>query len=124
MGGRSKAAPVGGLRRVIIEGVEPEIDGGQFPIKRTIGEEVVLEAAAQRAENRNAQELLEWATLLQDDTPATERALHILDERADILDCVYADREHATLYGKELCVTVDRERARFSTWYEMFPRSA
>src|SRR5512135_2296945 len=30
--------------RVIIEGVTPEIDAGQFPIKRTVGEEVVVEA--------------------------------------------------------------------------------
>ncbi|HEY7311307.1 MAG TPA: alpha-1,4-glucan--maltose-1-phosphate maltosyltransferase [Gemmataceae bacterium] len=28
--------------RVIIEGVEPEIDGGRFPIKRTVGEEVIV----------------------------------------------------------------------------------
>jgi starch synthase (maltosyl-transferring) len=30
--------------RVVIEGVDPEIDGGRFPIKRTVGEEVVVEA--------------------------------------------------------------------------------
>ena len=30
--------------RVVIEGVEPEIDGGQFPVKRTVGEEVVVSA--------------------------------------------------------------------------------
>src|SRR5262249_60551199 len=30
--------------RVIIEGVHPEIDGGRFPIKRTVGEEVVVTA--------------------------------------------------------------------------------
>ena len=30
--------------RVIIEGVEPEIDGGRFPIKRAVGEEVVVAA--------------------------------------------------------------------------------
>jgi len=30
--------------RVIIEGVEPEIDDGRFPIKRVIGEKVVVEA--------------------------------------------------------------------------------
>ena len=30
--------------RVIIEGVRPEIDGGRFPIKRTVGEEVVVTA--------------------------------------------------------------------------------
>jgi starch synthase (maltosyl-transferring) len=33
-----------GRQRVIIERVEPEIDAGRFPIKRTIGERVVVEA--------------------------------------------------------------------------------
>jgi starch synthase (maltosyl-transferring) len=34
-----------------------------------------------------------------------------------------ADRHPATTYSRELAVVVDRERARFSCWYEMFPRS-
>src|SRR5436305_558923 len=38
--GPSESAP----SRVIIENVKPEIDRGQFPIKRVIGEEVVVEA--------------------------------------------------------------------------------
>ncbi len=33
-----------GRRRVIIESVSPEIDGGRFPIKRVIGESVTVEA--------------------------------------------------------------------------------
>ncbi|NIM21918.1 MAG: DUF3416 domain-containing protein, partial [Candidatus Latescibacteria bacterium] len=33
-----------GQRRVIIEGVKPEVDCGRFPIKRTMGEKVVVEA--------------------------------------------------------------------------------
>jgi starch synthase (maltosyl-transferring) len=33
-------------------------------------------------------------------------------------------RRFATRYRRVLSVTVDRERARFSAWYEMFPRSA
>jgi starch synthase (maltosyl-transferring) len=28
-----------------------------------------------------------------------------------------------TRYGREVAIVVDRERARFSTWYELFPRS-
>jgi starch synthase (maltosyl-transferring) len=36
---------------------------------------------------------------------------------------VYADHEIATTYEKVLSVVVDRERALFSSWYEMFPRS-
>ena len=31
-------------RRVVIEGVTPSIDGGRFPIKRTVGERVTVEA--------------------------------------------------------------------------------
>ncbi len=35
-----------GRQRVVIEGVEPEVDGGRFPIKRVVGERVVVEADA------------------------------------------------------------------------------
>ena len=35
-----------------------------------------------------------------------------------------ADRSRATTYRRELVVLVDREKARFSAWYEMFPRSS
>src|SRR5215472_11381179 len=34
------------LRRVIIENVTPQIDEGRFPAKRTVGEDVVVEADA------------------------------------------------------------------------------
>ena len=33
-----------GRRRVVIEGVRPAVEGGAYPIKRVIGEEVVVEA--------------------------------------------------------------------------------
>ncbi|MGE5276837.1 MAG: alpha-amylase family glycosyl hydrolase, partial [Acidobacteriota bacterium] len=36
----------------------------------------------------------------------------------------YADVADATTHPRELSVVVDRERARFGAWYEMFPRSA
>jgi starch synthase (maltosyl-transferring) len=35
----------------------------------------------------------------------------------------YPDLEFATRYHQELHLWVDRERARYSTWYELFPRS-
>lgn len=40
----SSSLNVDGRRRVVIEGVRPEIDGGRFPIKRVVGESVVVEA--------------------------------------------------------------------------------
>ena len=33
-----------GRKRVVIEAVSPEIDGGRFPVKRVVGEKVVVEA--------------------------------------------------------------------------------
>jgi starch synthase (maltosyl-transferring) len=37
---------------------------------------------------------------------------------------LYGERRFATTYDKELGVVVDRERARFGAWYELFPRSS
>jgi starch synthase (maltosyl-transferring) len=46
-----------------------------------------------------------------------------LDDALAELALRYPDRSLATRYERELVVVVDRERARFSTWYEVFPRS-
>jgi starch synthase (maltosyl-transferring) len=212
-----------GRRRVVIEGVEPEIDGGRFPIKRVVGETVAVEADAftdghdaitcrllwrpesqpkwQEAEmeplpndlwraeftvtepGRWLYAVLAWvdpfktwrrdlrkrvdagqdvsldlrvgAALVRE---ASERArlgrrradarvlagladdlegpngagdpeerlrLALEDELAQLMDR-HADRGFATAYPSppgQLGVVVDRAKARFSTWYEMFPRS-
>ena len=48
----------------------------------------------------------------------------LLDQ--SVVDAVHRNRsrEAAVVYEPELSVTVDRVRARYSAWYEMFPRSA
>ncbi len=51
---------------------------------------------------------------------AVEAALS--DELAGLMQ-VYADRRLSSTYGKELAVMVERPRARFGAWYELFPRS-
>lgn len=199
-----------GKRRVIIEGVVPEIDGGRFPIKRTIGESVVVEAdiftdghdavtavlryaagpdgdwievefdplwndrwratfsieefahyrytivawvdefktwvrdfekrldagqdvavdreigarlideAVARATGRDVALLGTWAGLLRD---PDEDARVVLDPALQTVMHRHANRENATTYSQELRVDVDRIRGRFSTWYELFPRS-
>ena len=206
-----------GRLRVIIEGVEPEVDGGRFPIKRVIGERVVVEAdaftdghdaitcrllykgpnasvwsgaamqplgndrfhaeftvteegrwrytvgawvdrfktwrrdlekrveakqnvavdlligaelvraASQRAEKAkrgaDARVLASLAADLEkkDGDPEARVRLALDAELATLMDR-YVDRRFAS-YWRELEVVVDRVRARFSTWYEMFPRS-
>ncbi len=204
-----------GLQRVRIEAVEPQVDCGRFPIKRTAGEDVVVRADVyadghdtvagvvlfrkvgeeawreqpmRPLDNDRWQgsfpvdtlgryeycveawidrfaswrqdlskkagagqdvslELLEGAALVDAavdrtaDTRASERVLTILstlqggddlapriaaalsDELATFM-AARPDRSQSTRYDRVLPVVVDRERARFGAWYEMFPRSA
>jgi len=203
-----------GLHRVIIEGVKPEVDAGKFPIKRTVGEKVVVEAdvftdghdaiaawllyrkdsdqewsevpmvflvndrwqgrftvtgmgryyytitawvdpfkswqlglnkkveaeqdvsvdlliganlieAAIRRDGGIGQERLgEWIrTLRSDDAVYADKISLALSEEVTQTMASHPDRRLATTYPRELAVTVDRKKARFSTWYEMFPRS-
>jgi len=205
-----------GRRRVIIEGVQPAIDAGRFPIKHTIGERVVveadifadghdllsavlcyrlaraalwtevfmvpldndrwqghfvvsqlgryfytvqawvdhfatwhqalrkrvaagqavksellvgadlIEAASQRAVDTDAAQLQAWARLLRmplESESAEQARLVLEDETLLRLMAIYPDRRFATTSPREFPVVVDRNKARFSTWYEMFPRS-
>jgi starch synthase (maltosyl-transferring) len=200
--------------RVIIEGVKPEIDGGRFPTKRTIGDEVIVEAdifvdghdaisavllqrkdsdaewletpmeplvndrwrgsfkvmelgtyiytivawidqfkswirdlekkveaeqeveielltgaqliqeAAQRASVTDSQKLEKWAETINSSLKRGKTRVKLaLSE--DVLSLMerYSNRQSTVTYPKELEVKVDRNKARFSAWYEMFPRS-
>ena len=203
-----------GRRRVVIEQVQPEIDAGRFPIKRVVGESVVVEAdlfadghdvisgvvryrhdddpewqevglahvdndrwrasftvarmgryryqltgwidhfatwqrdmrkrmdagqdvtvdlligrdlikqAAARAQGRDAERITALASALLSYQPTSNSQLDlVLDKDVTELMSRCVERRWATTYDHELPVIVDREKARFSTWYEMFPRS-
>jgi len=202
-----------GPRRVVIEGVRPEIDGGRFPIKRAVGEKVVVEAnvladghdvlscvllyrkegalkwsevpmkplvndrwrgefivtelgryrytlqawvdrfqswqrdlqkkvdagqdvsvdllvggelvqeASCRACGGAKRRLQSAATTLSRRGNLASKLRLALDEELARLVGRHCNRRCASTYHRELVVVVDRERARFSTWYEMFPRS-
>jgi starch synthase (maltosyl-transferring) len=203
-----------GRWRTVIEGVKPEIDGGRFAIKRTVSEEVVVEAdiftdghdalsavllyrresqpqwtkvpmevlvndrwrgsfrvtelgryrytliawadhfktwrrdlakkaeagqdvlvdllvgarlieeAGRRASKEEGQILRKWAEDLRADAePQSARIRLALSAEVAALMEKHPDSRFATTYEKELAVVVDREKAQFSSWYEMFPRS-
>jgi starch synthase (maltosyl-transferring) len=67
--------------------------------------------------------LLMQADALCDAAPTDARVAIGLDEQLAALMFTYADRRSATT-SLPLRVWVDRARARFGAWYEMFPRSA
>jgi starch synthase (maltosyl-transferring) len=205
--------PADGRKRVVIEGVEPEIDAGRFPIKRIVGDSVVVEAdifadghdhvaarllfrfdeiptwsavpmqalgndrwrgefpvarvgeyfytiagwinhfdtwrsdlekriaagqdiridllqgaqlveeAAVRAGRDDADALRRWAGVLRatEDLPVAQTAA--LDSELAATMALYLDPAMESRYERELRVTVDREEAQYSAWYELFPRS-
>ena len=84
----------------------------------------IIEEAATRAAGRDRSSLKEIATKLRDTAkPASARTRLALSKQVTGLMARYPDRSQASNYDKDLTVIVDRERARFSTWYELFPRS-
>ena len=80
--------------------------------------------AAGEASPSDAHALRELAARLrEDEEPAERRAEAAFGESVAGLMWRHADRTHATRYSRILRVVVDPERARFSAWYELFPRS-
>jgi len=81
----------------------------------------LVKLAAKRAKGHD-RKALEWsANLLRSQVAAaSEEAL--ADELVGLME-KYPERRWVTNYDKVLAVTVDRTKARFSSWYEMFPRS-
>ena len=86
---------------------------------------LIIEQAARRASGGDKKKLAETIELLRTkNTGLSSKLAAALG--ADLLELVgrHPDRDAETRYDKELTIVVDREKARFSAWYEMFPRSS
>ncbi|MFO1207351.1 MAG: maltotransferase domain-containing protein, partial [Burkholderiales bacterium] len=97
-------------------------DPKDIALAMKVGEELVLEAAA-RAPGAAGARLKEIAAILGK-TTAPEAAKQLGADR-DLTELMsrYAERPFATEFERVLAVTVEPVRARFSSWYELFPRS-
>ncbi|MGB0128702.1 MAG: alpha-1,4-glucan--maltose-1-phosphate maltosyltransferase [Rhodocyclaceae bacterium] len=85
---------------------------------------LMAENAALRAKGTDAQRLKTWAADLRAADPADDASYQTaLEQDIAALMRRFPDAETVGRFDRELRVTVDRERARFSTWYELFPRS-
>ncbi len=86
---------------------------------------LLAEQMAARAQGVDAQRLREWAASIVDTRRDIEarvalsqsESIHDLEQR-------YVDPDIVLNWDSPLEVWVDRERARYSSWYELFPRSA
>jgi starch synthase (maltosyl-transferring) len=85
----------------------------------------IMESAARRIPKRYGARLLKWAAILrrQDGSLEEKENLALSPEvNRDIL--LFSERDGCVSCSRELPVVVDRAKARFSAWYELFPRSA
>lgn len=82
-----------------------------------------LERAAERAEGADREKLMGWARTLKEEKDQGRAVALALGEELAAVTRRYPDRRFASTYHRELPVVVDSDRALFSAWYELFPRS-
>jgi len=107
--------------------LKKRIGGGatedELRVQLLIGLEMIRAAAA-KAGKRDRRKLDVFIDLLAGDEPVAEKVEDLDSE--DLLALMWrnAERKFQSRYPCELRIEVDRPKAAFSTWYELFPRSA
>jgi len=105
-------------RRDLLKRIKAESDTS---LDYLIGAELVAEAAG-RATGGDAGWLRERAAVLKAGKEPVQSRTHATDPMLHELVLRYPDKRFAT-ESAELPIVVDPVRARFSSWYEFFPRS-
>jgi starch synthase (maltosyl-transferring) len=100
------------------------VDVGDIPLALKTGA-IHLQDAARRARGVAVRQLNEAARYLEDLAQSTSPiSEYPIGEEIHRLMASHPDLTYATQFESELPLWVDRKRARFSAWYELFPRSA
>ena len=98
------------------------IDPEDIKIAALVGAELI-EGAAKRASGADRKQLADWAARLRAGGDADSLKTLGLDESLGEVAKRYPDRSFALTFPVEFPLVVDPERARYSSWYELFPRS-
>lgn len=99
--------------------------GQDLSVDLLIGADLV-DGARTRASGRDDEALEAAAAALRGGggLALTRRVEHALsDDLADLMGR-YPARQNSTTYDPGLAIAVEREKARYSAWYELFPRSS
>ena len=84
----------------------------------------MIRAAATRANGRDRKRLDHYIAVIEGDDESRDKAGDVANEELPRLMERNGERPFATRYADELAIEVDPPRAAFSSWYELFPRSA
>lgn len=97
-------------------------DGQHVDVELMVGANI-LEKMAKIASKEDKPELKSYAKLFRDPKHYEEAVAFSSSQLMHNFICQYPEKKHVTTH-QELKIWVDRERAAFSSWYSMFPRSA
>ena len=98
------------------------VDAEDIRVAAKVGAQL-LDAAASRARGDDRRRLAHVARRLREGDDSDVLREVALDEVMTALAERYPDRTLQTTYPIEFPLVADRERAGFSSWYELFPRS-
>ena len=105
------------------DGLGKRIAAGQdVHVDLLVGAELIDDAAG-RAKGDDAALLRQEARRIREEKDMEYATSIALDEELFRAIERYPERQFATRYQTPLTIVVDREKASFSTWYEVFPRS-
>jgi starch synthase (maltosyl-transferring) len=96
--------------------------GQDISVELKIGAELV-EQAASRSRGPDQKVLKQWAQILRQAQDLEKEMEAALSPELSRLMQRHPPDKWVSVYDRELCVEVERPRARFSSWYEFFPRS-
>ncbi len=130
--GKFKVTKIGPYEYTVLAWVDPfktwsrdlakRVEAGQdITVDREIGARL-LEEACRRAEGKDAGMLRTYLEELR--SGSAQGVRQAIDGTMSLMMYLHAERHFATTYAHILGVWVDRVQARYSTWYEFFPRAA
>ena len=107
-----------------LDGLQKKLAAGlDVDVELAIGARLLMEAAG-RVKGKDAERLASIAEAISEETsPQDERVALCASDHTVTLVRDHPDRSRASKSEIRWPVVVDRERAVFSTWYELFPRS-
>ncbi|HYC35870.1 MAG TPA: alpha-1,4-glucan--maltose-1-phosphate maltosyltransferase [Usitatibacter sp.] len=103
------------------DGFARRVDADDIRLAARVGAELIARSAALCSRD-DCERLEPWSRILREEHDLERLRLTAMDETLFQLALANAPRDGLSA-SPAYPVTVDRERARFSTWYELFPRS-
>ena len=83
----------------------------------------MIRAAAARAKGRDRERLARFVETIESDADVVDKRHAVTSD--ELLELMWRNGERKFVTrSRELAIEVDRKKAAFSSWYEMFPRSA